>query len=383
MALSRDTLSRRIRDAMRGAGLSQQELATAVAMDPTALSKALAGHRGFKSVEVALIAEHLHVSTDVLLADDGADAPLRPAMAARVQPRSSPAVEQAVARAGQICDLDVLLNDLGYPERSTVTLPPPPAITDPVRQGEMLADAVRRRAGGSDEDLPHEPQDLAALIEDSLGLDICITSLPAGLDGIALSSGRLRLALVSSGVAATRQRFTIAHEVCHLATGDARDLTVDEDVFGLHSAEERRANAFAATFLMPSHAIYEATHNQEIDEDLIARLLGRFRVSLDALAFRMHNVGAVDASGRDRIRAMASARIALRPGRVDDLQARNDRRAPGRLLARAMEAFAAGDLGVRQLAMLLDTDPERLLDELSPPRYTTELHNTDDPVYAL
>jgi hypothetical protein len=97
----------------------------------------------------------------------------------------------------------------------------------------------------------------------------------------------------------------------------------------------------------------------------------------------MHNVGAVDASGRDRIRAMSSARIALRPGRVDDLQARNDRRAPGRLLARAMDAFAAGDLGVRQLAMLLDTDPERLLDELTPPRYTTEPHNTDDPVYAL
>jgi Zn-dependent peptidase ImmA (M78 family)/transcriptional regulator with XRE-family HTH domain len=383
MALGLDTLARRIKEALHAAGTSQQELAAAIGMDPTALSKALAGRRGFKSLEVALIAESLGVSTDALLADDDADVPLRPALAARVQGDASPVVDYAIARAEQIRDVDALLDDLGRPALPLATLPALSAVADPVMQGEALAAAVRQQAGIADGDLPPEPEDFAAWVEEALGIDVCIAPLPNGLDGLALRSGRLRLALISSGIAATRQRFTLAHEVCHLASGDAQDLTVDEDVFGRRTAEERRANAFAAAFLMPVRAIRGAAEGKELDEDLVVGLLGRFRVSLDALAFRLHNIGVVNAGGRDRVRTMSSARIALRPGRAEDLQARNERRAPGRLLARAMEAFAAGELGIRPLAALLDTDPDRLLDELSPPRFATRPSDAHEQFYAL
>jgi len=264
-----------------------------------------------------------------------------------------------------------------------VPAPELPPAADATRQGEILADSVRRQVGLNDDDLPAEPDGFAAWIEEYLGIDVCIAPLPSGLDGLALSSGQFRLALISSGVAATRQRFTLGHEICHLLSGDVQDLMVDEDVFGRHAAEERRANAFAAAFLMPAQAIRAATENQTLDEALIVSLLGRFRVSLDALAFRMHNVGVADAACRDRIRAMSSARIALRPGRADDLQARNERRAPGILLARAMDAFAAGDLGVRPLAELLDTDPDRLLDELCPPRFPRGVQEPQGPTYTL
>ena len=383
MALSRDTLAQRIRDALHHAAVSQQDLAEAVDMDPTALSKALSGRRAFKSLEVALIAERLGISTDVLLADDGVEVAGSPALAARVQSDTSRAVDAAVHRATAMRDLDVLLNDLGFPAAVEPSFPGRSAVPDPVIQGETLAEGLRRQAGVADDDLPPEPEDFAAWLEERLRVDVCIAPLPTGLDGLALSSGRLRLALVSSGIAATRQRFTLAHEICHLASGDAHDLTVDEDVFGRRSTEEKRANAFAAAFLMPAQAMRTATDGQEVDETLVVHLLGRFRVSLDALAFRLHNVGAVNAHGRDRIRAMSSARIALRPGRANDLQARNERRAPGGLLARAMEAFAVGELGIRPLASLLDTDPDRLLEELSPPRFATQPGNANEPVYAL
>lgn len=383
MALSHETLAQRIKDAMARAGLTQQELARAVDMEPTALSKALSGRRGFKLVEVALIAEHLQVPTDVLLADDGIEAP-RPALAARTEGAVSAVAKTAVTRAERIHDVDQLLNDLGYPDPSSMSLPLPAPGADPIRQGERLADAARQLAGSSDANLPTEPDDLAAWVEDAFGVDVCMTALPSGLDGLAVSSGRLRLALVSSSVAATRQRFTIAHEMCHLACGDGVELTLDEDVFGRHTAEEQRANAFAAAFLMPAAALREATRDQPVEEQLVIELLDRFRVSLDALAFRLHNIGAVSASGRDAIRAMSSVRIATRPGRLDDLQARNDQRVPGRLLARAMQAFAAGDIGVYPLAALLDTDAERLLDELSPPRFTTRgPGDAQAPAYAL
>lgn len=382
MALTSGTLAHRIKDAVRTAGVSQRQLAAAVGMDPTALSKALTGQRAFKSIEVVLIAEHLGLSTDVLLADDD-DERDRPALAARVQSGAGPVVLQAVSRAEQMRDLDALLADLGRPAPPIVPTPALPPATDPTRQGEILADSVRRQIGINNDDLPAEPDDFAAWIEECLGIDVCITPLPSGLDGLALSSGQFRLALISSGVAATRQRFTLGHEVCHLLSGDAQDLTVDEDVFGRNAGEERRANAFAAAFLMPAQAIRAATENQKLNEALIVHLLGRFRVSQDALAFRMHNVGVIDAAGRNRIRGMSSTRIALRPGRADDLQARNERRAPGILLARAMDAFAAGALGIRPLATLLDTDPSRLLEELCPPRFSKGPEDPQESTYTL
>jgi len=383
MALSSDMLAHRIKDAVRTAGMSQRQLAAAVGMDPTALSKALTGQRAFKSLEVALIAERLGLSTEALLADDDAEELKRSTLAARMQSGAGPVVLQAVGLVEQMRDLDVLLADLGRPAPSIVPTPALPPVTDPIRQGEILADSVRRQTGINDDDLPTEPDIFAVWIEDYLGIDVCIAPLPSGLDGLAFSSGQFRLALISSGVAATRQRFTLGHEICHLLSGDVQDLTVDEDVFGRHVANERRANTFAAAFLMPAQAIRAATENETLDEALIVSLLGRFRVSLDALAFRMHNVGVVDAANRDRIRAMSSAKIALRPGRADDLQARNERRAPGGLLTRAMDAFAAGELGIRPLAALLDTDPDRLLDELCPPRFSRGPDDPQEPVYAL
>jgi hypothetical protein len=98
-----------------------------------------------------------------------------------------------------------------------------------------------------------------------------------------------------------------------------------------------------------------------MDLDLVIELLGRYRVSLDMLAFRLHNIGTVNAQERDRIRKLMSSRIAVRPGRLNDLQAFNERRAPKPLLDRALKAFSAGRLGLRPLAVLLDVDLDRFV----------------------
>ena len=166
MALSSGTLAHRIKDAVLAAGMSQRQLAAAIGMEPTALSKALTGQRAFKSLEVALIAEHLGLSTDMLLADDDVEENERPALAARVQSGAGPVVLQAVGLAEQMCDLDVLLADLGRPAPPIVPAPALPPTADPIRQGEILADSVRRRTGINDDYLPAEPDGLAASVEE-------------------------------------------------------------------------------------------------------------------------------------------------------------------------------------------------------------------------
>lgn len=378
--LSRETLARRVADAMRQAGVAQKDLAAAIEMDPTALNKALTGRRGFRAVELALLAEHLQMRTDTLLADEDADPTPRPTIAAHAQAGMSPAAKEAVARAEQIHEVDSLLDEAGYPD-TPLRLPEAPSGHDPVKQGETLAEAMRRHAGDGG-DLPHEPDTFAGWVEETFGVDVCMTVLPSGLDGLALSCGRLRLALVSSSVAATRQRFTIAHELCHLVYSDGQRLTIDEGLFR-PTPEEQRANAFAAALLVPAQPLRAATDGREVDDTVVRELLDRFRVSVDALASRMHHVGIVDAQGRDEIRLMESARIAARPDRLDELQARNGQRVPGRVLIRAMRAFEAGEIGVRLLATLLHADEEQLREELVPPRFGAHQPDEPDQPYVL
>ncbi|MFD0782795.1 helix-turn-helix domain-containing protein [Micromonospora azadirachtae] len=365
MAVTRETLAQRVARAIAQAGISQADVARMINISPSALSRALSGQRNFKSLEIALIARTLRVSAESLLAEDE---PPAVALAARAQPNSNPAVEQALSRVQQILELDNLLSNLGFDSSSLVG----PFTSDaptPHEQGEELAQKLRDEIGIGTEDLPYDLAELAELIEKRVGVDIGFESLPSGLDGLSIARGNLRLAIVASGVSATRQRFTLAHELGHLIAGDSQDLLVDENLYGRKTPDEKRANAFAAAFLMPAASMQAQVSRVYPSEELVARLLGTYGVSLDALAFRLHNLGLVNATTRERIRSMSSSRIALRSGRAADLQARNDQRVPGNLLIRAAEAYVGGKISVRPLAGLLRVDPEQLLDELSPPKH--------------
>lgn len=374
MGLSRETLAARVRDAVTSSGRSQRDIADAVGMDHTAFNKALAGRRDFKSLEIALLAEELGVRTDDLLADDDVERRQPVAIAARTQLGAGPAVDAAIRFAEDLLDLDRLLSELGHPARPAgIAWPSVNRTTSPAVQGQTLAGALHRRLNpnGKDFHLPYSLDELAELLERGLGVDIAFRPLPEGLDGLSLSAGNFRLALVSSSIVATRQRFTLAHEVCHLLAGDD-SLTVDVDVLRDNSDQERRANAFAAAFLMPERVLKNAAQGGSLSEENVVDLLGRLGVSRDALAIQLHSLRLIGEEDRDRIRRMNSARITSRPGRAADLQARDRSRAPGNLLERATAAYVAGDLGILPLARLLDKDPDRLLDELTPPTNSTD-----------
>ena len=57
-----------------------------------------------------------------------------------------------------------------------------------------------------------------------------------------------------------------------------------------------------------------------------------------ALAFRLHDLGIINAAERDTVRRISFVRVALRQGRASDLQARHDWHWPGGLLCRAVES---------------------------------------------
>ena len=380
-----EMLADRVRAAMEAAGMSQRALGQAIGFDPPTMSKALSGKRGFKPLELALISETLGISVQQLLADDGTTT-TREAVLARVQPEGNPATEQALARVRHMLGLDDLLSEQGFAARPAVR-PPRPSAGQPYRQGELLAQRLRSQSGLGDADLPTDLGQLAADVEDKFDVDVAIEPLERGLDGLAIWRRHYSLIMVSSSIAAHRQRYTIAHELGHLMAGDQGDI-VDENINYSRTPAETRANAFAAAFLMPAGALRTATGEHTTPtEELIADLLARYRVSLDALAFRLHNLGIIDAAGRDAVRRMSSTRIALRQGRASDLQARHDQRWPDGLLRRAVEAYAKGRISIRPIAHLINVDPDALLEELAAPRLappgTTATSESDDELVPM
>ncbi|SMY04439.1 transcriptional regulator, TetR family [Brevibacterium aurantiacum] len=74
---SQDSLVSRVRDAIKSAGINHSEVARSVGIEPSKLSKSLAGTRNFRVEEISSIASLTNVSTDWLTTGRSAQPPRR------------------------------------------------------------------------------------------------------------------------------------------------------------------------------------------------------------------------------------------------------------------------------------------------------------------
>ena len=101
---------------------------------------------------------------------------------------------------------------------------------------------------------------------------------------------------VNSSEAPVRQRFTIAHELGHFFLHPKKDAFVDyrdnsRDV--MRTPREKEANMFAAALLMPSEPLlrdFRSFAKVGLTEDELHALAKRYRVSDDAMRFRLINL---------------------------------------------------------------------------------------------
>ena len=111
---------------------------------------------------------------------------------------------------------------------------------------------------------------------------------------------------VNSVHSATRQRFTIAHEIAHYILHRRKQspsVFIDRAIYRRHAAsadlnheEEVAANAFAAELLMPEKWLdqYMEDHPLDLSETSNINILAdEFRVSKKAMEYRLHNLGFV------------------------------------------------------------------------------------------
>lgn len=361
-------VGQRVRAERQRLGLTERTLArrTELLSQPT-LHRIEAGERDHISVgELDALATALGVSMQALL---GAD-PLRERVlaAARATEAHEQEAEEAVAAACDLIELEERMTRVGVdgPQRPAL---PKIALGSrgAERQGRTLGETVRERWG-----LGLAPiGDIQDLIEAMTGVDVAIIDLPPSVSGLCVTEQTAAVAVIvaNSAHSAERQRFTLAHELGHLLSGDpTRVFFEGRD----ETTAEKRAQAFARNLLLPPgglEAWCARAETSDFDEASVAALAWHFGVSIDAALVQLHRLGLVTGAQQNMLSGLTARGAALRYGWYPQWCMREEqahtRRLPRRLWQRGLRAYEAGAIGVGALAGIARTEPNDLRRELA------------------
>ncbi|MDR2985303.1 MAG: ImmA/IrrE family metallo-endopeptidase [Nocardiopsaceae bacterium] len=212
--------------------------------------------------------------------------------------------------------------------------------------------------------------DLLEIIEQTTGIDVAV--LDVGPDEHGLTMRDPVRETVFIGVACTRnpmrQRSTLAHELGHFLFED----WVEGDTGGWsdRSPAEIRADAFARHLLVPVDGLREfITARSSIGPSTLSAVVQRFLVSPQIAAIALRQVGYIDEATKREWITLSAPQLAARFGWTDQYQvlraSSNRRRAPQRLLARAIAGYAAGVLSAQAIARLRGITLETAIAELA------------------
>jgi Zn-dependent peptidase ImmA (M78 family) len=132
------------------------------------------------------------------------------------------------------------------------------------------------------------------------------------LAGILFREGNRIIIGVNESHPPTRRRFTIAHELGHLELHSQSKIHIDknfqspvrlrDEVSSLAvDPDEIEANTFAAELLMPTSMLEQDFHDlvsnwafDYEDDEFIRELANRYKVSSQAMTFRLVNLGFIE-----------------------------------------------------------------------------------------
>lgn len=160
-------------------------------------------------------------------------------------------------------------------------------------QAQGLAEEIRRKLK-----LGNAPiKNIFTLLEDQ---GIFVVRMPIGGDGLsgafyydkAKKTGKI---LINSNRSSGHQIFTAAHEFCHYLLDKDEQVIIEHDG-QKKSPSEKRADAFAANFLLPEEGVHlyarkVLNKTKKLDDYGLVKLQKEFKTSWSALIYRLHNLG--------------------------------------------------------------------------------------------
>ena len=404
MTINLADLGRRLKEARIGCGINQEEAAQAIGVSRTAIVHIEVGNRSISTLELADLARLYKRGIKSFFSDAGGEEDVLVALK-RVSPdfEDHPELEMEIARFVSICEEGVQLQQiLRFPPRSgppDYDLPQPRSTMDAVEQGEQVAEEERHRLGLGENPIP----DVADLISNE-GVWASGANLPSEISGFFLTHSSIGMViLVNFHHVRARKRFSHAHEFAHaLLDRRANNITVSS-VSNRTDLPEVRANAFAASFLLPRRGVWSflehrqkggpsrqeqsvydfvteetgtpevraqkrsAPASQKVTYQDAASMAQHFGVSYQAACYRLKGLGAVNKPeleallekeeyGRQYLRLLELLN--------DETETKRDRKLESQIVALAVEAFRREEISkgnLRDLSKLLEIPPKELI----------------------
>jgi Zn-dependent peptidase ImmA (M78 family)/transcriptional regulator with XRE-family HTH domain len=261
MALDPIILGRRLREARENRRLTQEQAAQAIGISRTALVHIEGGKRSLSTLELSELAKLYHRSVaDFFTEEDVQPSPEEDPLVIihrlPVELRDDPEVSKQVSRCVGLCaigvDLETTLGIAGSVSLPAYELKAPTRPFEATRQGERVAEEERRRLG-----LGYGPiADMADLISTQGVWASGVRGLPTEMSGIFLRHSSIGMViLVNHDHPKCRKRFSYAHEYAHALLDRKTTSAIVSRRENSQEFIERRANAFAAAFLMPADGV--------------------------------------------------------------------------------------------------------------------------------
>lgn len=397
-------LGDRLRAARDRRGLSQQAVAHALGLPRTAITNMETGARAVSTLEITKLANLYGQTPAYFLASNEQEAEDLFVVLHRALPEieGTPQIESEVRRILDLYREGATLRSL-LDQASEQTLPnyasKLSSVGDAIRQGEVVAQEERRRLGLGTAPIINTAETISAQ-----GVWTAATDLPNGLSGLFVNHPSIGLAiLVNVQHWPVRRRFSYAHEYAHALFDRSEAITTTRSENATQLAE-KRANAFAAAFLIPaggvadhlrqldkgspsrrSQSLFDVANNAMMEAELrtrpgsqaityqdVASLARRFDVSYEAAVWRLKSLSHV--SGTDTTALMGQREIGkrfihllgfeelLEKGKITEQPEQELR---SQLVRLAVEAFRQEEISrgrLVELAKKLKVDPPELIE---------------------
>ncbi|MBI3330027.1 MAG: ImmA/IrrE family metallo-endopeptidase [Nitrospinae bacterium] len=355
-------LGRRLQEARKARGLTQQDVAKELGLARTTVTAIEKGDRSVQPEELLQLARLYGRGVSELVRRrevvEEFAVQFRAALAEAVDHQAE--LQQAIHEFQRLCEDYLELEELC---ESPLTRAYPPQYSmagiSPEDAAEDIAWAERNRLGLGDGPIvsPRE------ILENDVGLRIFYPKLPSRVAGMFAYTEKLGGCIaINSAHPAERRRWSLAHEYSHFLTSRFRPEVSVMLVYERLPASERFADAFAGVFLVPANGLRRRFHELsrlrkgKITPAELCRLAHYYVVSLEALTRRLETLRLLPIGTWDRLRGSgfkvreAQTILGLQP------HPQADHLLPLRYQYLAVEAYQRGDLTEGQLARFLRAD---------------------------
>jgi Zn-dependent peptidase ImmA (M78 family)/DNA-binding XRE family transcriptional regulator len=354
----------RLTEARKARGKTQEEAAAIVGCSRPTYIAIEKGERAAKPDEIVKLATFLGRKVHELVRPGEPVADLQPHLRAVAEKLKGDYEEQLVVA---IADLQRLVED--YRQLEQIMNAPlrfnyPPEVPlnpkiDPSEFAESVATQERQRLGLGDQPIIY----LRSTLEWDVGLRVFYGDLPSAIAGMYAFAADLGCCIfINKKHPPQRRRLSLAHEYGHVIIDRYKPGIDYLTIPGRKPANERFAEAFGLSFLMPAsslrqkfHDIVTSTGDFQVAD--LCRLSHFYFVSVEAMALRLEQLSLIPRGSWQAMKAAdfaplhAASLLELPSQPVDDFPY------PQRYKYLAVHAFEQGKISQGQLANYLRSDP--------------------------